>query len=118
MTVLLVCNSRLVGERLTARLSQLAGVTVLGQFRNAEDALQFIKVELPDIVIVDAHLVGATSMILVRMLKSLAAPPVVVAVSTSSYQQYYRQSMKEGADFCFHLPDEFDKLTGLLEGMN
>ncbi len=115
MTVLLVCDSRLVGDRLVDRLSKLAGVTIIDRMRNGEDALRRITAEPPEVVIVDVHLAGGAGMEVIRRVKRLKTPPLVVAVSTSSQPQDHRQSMKEGADFCIQLPEEIDNLAELLE---
>jgi len=115
MNVLLVLDSLLIRDRLVDRLSRLASLTIIGNLKNEEDVLRRIGAQAPEVVIVDVHLVGAMGIEVLRKVKRLKNPPLVVTVSTSSHPQYSRQSMKEGADYCIQLPDEVDKLTELLE---
>ena len=115
--VLLVCGSRFMGDRLEVRLSKIAGVTIIGQLDNADDAIRRIEAEVPTVVVVDIHLTGGRGMEVLRKVIRLEVPPFIVAVSDSAQRQYYLQSLKEGAACCIRLPDQIDTLTELLEGM-
>jgi two-component system, NarL family, response regulator DevR len=117
MNVLVVSDSQPVGGRIVELFSKLVGIRVIGQLRNGEVALRCIVAETPSVVIVDAHLEGGTGMEVLRKIRLLKTPPLVVTVSTSSHPQYYRQSMREGADYCFQLPEEIDKLIEVLKGL-
>jgi DNA-binding NarL/FixJ family response regulator len=117
MTVLVVSDSPHVGCRVAELISRIAGITVIGQLRNGEVALRCIAAEAPSLIIVDIHLAGGSGLDVIRRVKLLEHPPVVVAVSSSSHPQYCRQSMKSGADYCFQLPGEIDKLNDCLRGV-
>ena len=115
MTVLVVCDSQLVSDRIVDRLSTLKRVTSTVQFHSGDDAFRFIAAENPAVVIVDVHLEAGNGMDLLRNVAQREPHPLVIAVSRSAHPQYFRQSMKEGADHFVKLPEDIDKLTELLE---
>lgn len=115
MTLLVVCDSPIVSDRLVDKLARLKCVTATVQLRNGEDALRFVAAENPEVVIIDVHLEAGSGMDLLRKVGRRENPPLVIAVSGSAHSQYLRQSMKEGADHFIKLPEEIDKLTEILE---
>jgi len=116
MQILLISDSRLVADRLVGRISALERATVISFDGRLGSALEFIRKKSPDVVIIDTHLEDGRGMDLLREIKQLGTSPVIIAVSTSNVQQYVRQSLKEGADCFFILPDEINELVEFLEG--
>jgi len=58
MRVYLVDSSRLLNEGLTERLADLPGLEVVGQADNLGDAVREIRLQTPDVVMLDVALLG------------------------------------------------------------
>jgi len=114
-TVLVACDLQIFGKRFVDRLSTLQSVRLASLMNNEEDTLRFVESEGTDVVVVDVHLENGRGIDLIRKVKRLKKPPVVITVSTSMEQQYFRQSMKAGTDYYFQLPDDMDIMIGLLK---
>ena len=115
MTVLVVCDSQLVSDRIVDRLSTLKRVSAIVRLQSSEVALRFPTAESPEVVIVDVHLETGNGMDLLRDLARREPHPIVIAVSRSAHPQYFRQSLRMGAAHFVMLPEEIDKLTEIVD---
>ncbi len=107
-----------MSDRLKIRLSNLGRTHVIGHTLNGTDSLHYIETENPEVVIVDTHLEKGKGLDIIRKIKKVKLEVLVVAISTSNLQQYMKQSMKEGADYFFQLPEEIQNLLELLKEQN
>jgi len=112
-TVLLVCDSKLIGDRLADSLSKSERVEKLIQVLTVEDALRLTTFEKPGMIIVDID--SGKGIEVLRRIRQLEKTALVVAMSTATEPQYMRQSIKEGADYFFHLPSELNKMIELVD---
>jgi len=110
LTVLVACGSWHIGARVIQRLSEVKGVDIIGHVTDAGEALGLIESLKPKLVILDAHLSHGTGIGVLRAVKESVAGTIVIMLSASSYPQYRKECLKEGADFYFHLPDEMEEL--------
>ena len=117
MTIIVVCDSKPIGKRLVDRLMILKRATVIGPLKSSGEALLCIAAQLPAVVIVDAQLEAGAGMKVLRTITKRTTRPLMVSVSTSTHQQYKRQSMKEGADYYFQLPDDIEHIAQLVEDL-
>ena len=101
--------------RLASVLEGLEGVEIVGHGRDAELALDAIKLLRPEVIIIDMLLVGGIGARVVRSLKEDCGVGVVI-MNTNRYHPRYRQMCSEaGVDFFFDKSTEFRLLLGTLK---
>lgn len=79
--VAIVEDDRDIRQSFEAIISGAAGYTCINAYDNAEDAVQDIPVQKPDVVIMDIHLPGMTGIDAVRLLKQ-EMPGLQIAMCT------------------------------------
>jgi two-component system response regulator DevR len=110
LTVHIVDDSDVMRERLSELASDIAGIEVTGQSGNPFDALDRIKSEHPDIVILDIRLPGKNGIEVLKDIKRESPAPVVIMITNYPYRQYRQGCMAAGADYFFSKTDEFEMI--------
>ncbi len=113
MRVFLVDDENEVRPRLARELSEIPGLLVFA-VPSAGDVLPQIIQFQPDAVIVDLRLHEGGAMDLIRGIRALPRPPVVIALSTSLSPAYRSSSYKAGAELFFDKVQEQDELIEAL----
>jgi DNA-binding NarL/FixJ family response regulator len=102
MKVYVADSSLVLRKRLVSRLSEIEGVTVVGQAQEAGAALEAIGELKPDVVVLDIWILGGMRGIsLLKKLKNSDTALQVLVLTNHSYLQYRRQCSQAGADFFF-----------------
>ena len=117
MTLLVVYGSLYVGGRIIHSLTKVQGIDILDQATEEDEALRLIATQKPTLVIIDVQLQKGAGLSLLRMTKQLQAPPIVIMAGESSYHQFRRESLKQGADHYFQLPEEIDQMISTISIM-
>jgi two-component system nitrate/nitrite response regulator NarL len=96
--VILVDDHSIVLDGLVSLLTQDERFEVLASFQTAEQALQFLKKEQPDILLTDYSLQGTTGLELVRKVKDNY--PLVKTVMLSMHDEAHiiKAALKEGVE--------------------
>ena len=114
LTVYIVDDSDVMRERLAELISDIAGIKVTGQSGNPFDALNCIKTEHPDIVILDIRLPGKSGIDVLKDIKQESPAPTVIMITNYPYRQYRQGCMAAGADYFFSKLDEFEMIAQAL----
>ena len=114
LTVYIVDDSDVMRERLAELASDIAGIEVTGQSANPFDALNRIKEEHPDIVILDIRLPGKNGIEVLKDIKKESPAPIVIMITNYPYRQYRQGCMAAGADYFFSKTDEFETIRETL----
>jgi DNA-binding NarL/FixJ family response regulator len=114
LTVYIVDDSDAMRERLAELASDIAGIEVMGQSGNPFDALNSIKKEHPDIVILDIRLPGRSGVELLKDIKRESPAPIVIMITNYPHRQYRQGCMSAGADYFFSKINEFDMIRETL----
>ncbi len=117
MRVLLVDDSEVLVQRLTARLAEVAGIEIVGHAANVPDAVLEIRRTNPDVVILDLHLPGGSGLDVLEGLKKDQWQPIVIVLSNHSDRQYRRKCLQSGARFFFDKSNEFHKVAEVLRSL-
>jgi len=118
LRVVVADDSDLMRERLAAMISELEDVELVGQARDACEALEIIQHLKPDVAILDIRMPGGGGIRVLETVKQVAAPPVVIMLTAFPYPQYREKCLQAGADYFTDKSTEFDtvgKLLRLLE---
>lgn len=111
LKVLVAYGSLHIGTRVIQRLGALPCVTVVAMAGGADEAIAQATAARPDLVVVDVILAQGDGLSVLRALRRGATPPAVIMTSSERYPQTRKECLREGADFFFTLPDEFDALS-------
>jgi DNA-binding NarL/FixJ family response regulator len=115
LKIFLVDDSGLVRRRLSALISALAGVVIVGESEEADTALACIHMTRADLVIVDPHLAGGNGMEMVESL-ARATPPVLTMVLTNHSGPAFRAAChRAGAGYFFDKTCEYELARDTIE---
>jgi two-component system response regulator AlgR len=81
LRALVVDDEQPARDRLTALLRELGQVEVVGEARNATEALQKIEELAPDLLYLDVRMPGMSGLELARHLGSLDDPPAIIFIT-------------------------------------
>lgn len=97
ITVLVVDDHPMVLEGMRSMLTEISFVVLTGLVQNAQQAIQSIKVELPDIVITDINMPEISGIELTGIVKKEYPSIKVIAMSTFNERSYISQMIQQGA---------------------
>ncbi len=115
MKVLIVDDSILLRERLTAMISELPGIKVIGQAENAENAISSIRILKPDVTILDIRMPGGSGFEVLENIKRDKWTPLMIVLTSYPYPQYRKKCLDSGADYFFDKSTEFQKVIEVLK---
>jgi len=115
MKVFITDDSEVVCERLTAMLSEIAGIEIIGQAQDVPGAINSIQKLHPDAVILDIRMPGGSGIDVLEHVKKINTAPVVIILTNYPYPQYRKKCMDLGADYFFDKSTEFEKVTEVLK---
>jgi len=117
MKVLIVDDSEVLVQRLTARLAEVTGTETVGHAGNVADAVREIRRAKPNVVILDICLPGGSGLDVLEGLKKDRLQPIVIVLSNHSDRQYRRKCLQSGAHYFFDKSDEFHKVAEVLRSL-
>lgn len=101
MNVFIVEDSVIMLENLRSMLSDISGITVIGQASDGVDAIERIDALLPDLVIIDISLRNGAGIGMLESLKKYH-PGIKVMILTGCTDEFYFDRCKRaGADYFF-----------------
>jgi DNA-binding NarL/FixJ family response regulator len=110
----IVDDSEVVVERVRALLSDIEGLEFIGQATNANDAVEAILKQKPDVVILDIRLIGENGMKVLERIKKEHSPPIVIMFTNYPYPQYREKCRKLGAEYFFDKVTEIESFVKVL----
>ena len=97
MTVCVVENEALVRQGLIRLLELDAGVAVIGEARDGEEALQVIAERSPDVVLLDVRMPGMNGLDVLAALKQRPCPPACLLLTTFDDPEVLLRAIRAGA---------------------
>lgn len=117
MRVFIVEDSRVVREHLVAMLSDLQGIEIIGYADHATDATESIRILRPDAVVLDMQIHGGSGIGVLRAIRRLQPPPIVVIFTNDPIPQSRQRYLDAGADFYLDKASEFERLIEIFTSM-
>ena len=111
--VFIVDDSKALRARLVELLSEIEGVSIVGEARTAEEAIEGIRRLRPRVVILDIQMPGGSGLEVLKAVKGEADAPIVLMLTNHPYPQYRTKCFALGADYFLDKTRDFDKLTGI-----
>jgi DNA-binding NarL/FixJ family response regulator len=96
-------------------LSELKDVELVGQAKDAQEALEAVRRLRPDVVILDIRMPGGNGITALEAVKADEVAPVVIMLTAFPYPQYRNKCLKAGADYFFDKATEFDSVSATIE---
>lgn len=117
MNVYIVEDSASIRERLAEMLSDIEGVTVVGQAETPAEALEGILRTRPDSVVLDIHLIGGSGLDVLRRAHSETPETVFIVLTNYPNPQYRRICMEAGAAYFFDKSSEMARVREVIAGL-
>jgi CheY-like chemotaxis protein len=121
MKAVVVDDSKIVRERVTDMLRELALIEYIDHAVDGLDALEVIARVKPDLVVLDIQMPSAdgkrvdNGMDVLKVLKAEPDSPVVIMLSNFAEPQYRARCKQLGADAFLDKSNEFFQLIGVAE---
>jgi len=117
MKVLIADDSLVVRDRLVTLLTEVHGVEVVGQAKDAMEARDLAEELRPDVAILDIRMPKGSGADVVRDLKKLNPTPKVIILTNYPHPENRKKCIDRGADYFFDKSTEFKKVLSVLRGM-
>ncbi len=117
IAVLIVEDFAPIRQRLRSLLSGAAGVEVVGEAGDVDEALRLFPVCRPDAVILDIQLPDGSGLDVLRTIKKTSPACVVIMLSSHGAEEYREACLQSGADHFFPKATEFERIPETLEAL-
>ena len=117
MRILIADDSTVVRERLTNLLTDLDGVEIVGQAKDASEARDLATRLKPDVAILDLRMRKGSGADVLADIKRASPASKVIMLTNYAYPENRKKCIERGADYFFDKSTEFQKVTGVLRGM-
>lgn len=115
LKVFIADDSDAVRGRLRELVSEVEGVTVVGEASDGAEALEGIDDYQPHVVILDVRMPRRNGFEVLEETKKRDEAPVVIVLTAFAYQQYRERCLDAGAAHFFDKTTEFERVTEVLK---
>lgn len=114
MKVFVVDDSSIIRERVKRMLADELNIETVGETGDAHQAIDAIRNQMPDVVLLDLHLIGGNGIEFLEQVKQLEPSPDVIILTDYPYPEYREKCLAAGADYFFVKSTEFDQVVPAL----
>jgi YesN/AraC family two-component response regulator len=115
LKVFIADDSDAVRERLYELVSDVAGVTVIGEASDGSQALDGIENSQPDVLILDIRMPQLNGFDVLDILRAGSLQPIVIVLTAFAYRQYRERCLEAGASYFFDKATEFERIADVLQ---
>lgn len=115
MRVFIADDSNALRAQIKEILAEIKGIEVVGQARDAPEALESIRKLRPDVVILDIKMPSGDGITVLEPIRKEKIPATVIIFTNYPYLQLRKKYFDAGADFFFYKAIEFEKLFTVLK---
>jgi DNA-binding NarL/FixJ family response regulator len=115
--VLIVDDAPTFRERISARLSKLPGVTIVGQADDVPTAIEAFHKLFPDVVTLDLQMPGGSGLDVLRLIKKERPGTIVIVITNCHFALLKMKICHAGADFFFDKSNEFERVEKVLQDL-
>ena len=114
LVVLMVDDNMLFIERMVTMLDEITRPNDITIASDYNEAVRFIKEEIPDVVLLDINLPGKSGIEILKLIRSTGNKCKVIML-TNHADDYYREQCREyGADFFLDKSNDFAKVPDII----
>lgn len=114
LRVLLVEDSKVLTERLTEAIGQVADVELVGTVDSEAEALAAVKREPVDVIILDLHLRQGTGFGVMRALATAQQKPRIIVLTNYDLPEYKNAAIALGATHFLDKARDYGRLPEVL----
>ena len=114
MNVIIADDSVYICKNITDLISNLDDINVTGLAHDFPTVLELLDQQNPDVLVLDVKMPGGNVIDVVKSIKQLENPPIVIVFTFYPYQQYRIRTMEAGADYFFDKVKDIIKLEETL----
>ena len=115
MRVFIADDSNALRDQIKEILADIEGIDVVGQARDAPEALESIRKLRPDVAILDIRMPSGSGISVLEPIRKEKIPTKVIIFTNYPYLQLRKEYLDAGADFFFHKAIDFEKLIDVLK---
>lgn len=115
LNVMLVDDSALLRDRIKMFLADIPQVQIVGEYETGLLALEAIKENKPDVVVLDIHMPDGSGVVILKEIKHLYPTLKTVMFTNYSFPTYRNVCKRLGADNFFDKSTEYEDLVEYLE---
>lgn len=104
-------------ERLADFLEEPGRIEMVGFADTEDEAVQYLRAEHPDVVIVDLHLKSGNGIGVIAAVRALQPepPPTIVVLTNYAFPEFELACRTRGANYFFDKSTQFGAVKALLE---
>ena len=114
MKVLVVDDVAAVRTRVAAMLGEVPGVEAVIQADCAARALVRLRLDAPEIVVLDLHLRGESGMTFAPVVKRERPDAILIVLTNDPSEHHRRQCIARGADYFFDKSGDFGRVVAVV----
>ena len=115
MKVFIADDSSAIRERLRSMISEMYGISIIGEAADGQDAIDGILHYDPDVVILDLRLPKINGIEVMVSIKKQSVLSKIIIFTNYPTQQYLQRCMEEGADHFLRKTKDLEKLIRILK---
>jgi YesN/AraC family two-component response regulator len=112
--VLIADDSEAIRQSLSALISRVNNVEIVGLARTGSEALELIRTLKPDAVTLDIRMPELNGMHVLEGIKREGLEVMPIMMTGVTEDEYRRKCMELGAKYFFHKSTEFERLINVL----
>ena len=114
MKVFVVDDSTIIRERLRRMLADELDIETIGETGDAHQAIDAIRSQMPDVVLLDIQLLGGNGIEVLEQVKLSQPSPAAIILTDYPYPEYRERCLAAGADYFLVKSTEFDQVIPAL----
>jgi DNA-binding NarL/FixJ family response regulator len=115
MKIFIVEDSAVLRDRLIMQITRNKNAQIIGTADEAVGAIDQIREVNPDLVVLDIRLRQGNGYQVLKAIKTVGKPPIVLVLTNFPYPQYRQIFLSSGADYFFDKSTEFDRALDVLK---
>ena len=112
--MLVIDDSVPVRKRVAAVLAEIPGVDAVLECGGSVDALELLREQSPEIIVLDLNLRGESGLAFMRRAKLGSVRPLLIVLTNESSERHRRECVARGADHFFDKSRDVDHLLGVV----
>jgi DNA-binding NarL/FixJ family response regulator len=114
MNVLIVDDSMIASGRVRLMLEEIEGVNVVGHAVTVSEAMMFLKVWLPHLIVLDLEMPDGNGIEVLRHIKQWNRTTTVAVLTNSTAEPVRRECEESGADYFLDKSRDYERFPEII----